>query len=214
MINFNLFSFRTYLDRILLSIQNTMILYKCSLEQSNLTPNGEITMTIDTKQRSKAIDAAISALSANFGKGSIMRLGEENLTRIPVTSTGCLGLDIALELAAYQKAELSRSTVQRPLVKQPLLYMPLRSAKKRAVLQHSLMPNTHWTQTMQPISASILMTCWFHNPTLVSKPLKSLTRLCAQMPSTSSLWTPSPRLFRDKSSKAIWEIMLLVHRHV
>ena len=63
-------------------------------------------MTIDTKQRAKAIDAAISAIERQFGKGSIMRLGEENLTRIPVTSTGCIGLDIALGIGGLPRGRV------------------------------------------------------------------------------------------------------------
>ena len=53
-------------------------------------------MNTDIKQRQEAIDAAISAIEKQFGKGSIMRMNSDATTKIPVFSTGSLGLDIAL----------------------------------------------------------------------------------------------------------------------
>ncbi|NLC65711.1 MAG: recombinase RecA [Clostridium sp.] len=44
----------------------------------------------------KAIDAAMSQIDKQFGKGSIMKLGADSKLNIASTPTGCLGLDIAL----------------------------------------------------------------------------------------------------------------------
>ena len=50
-----------------------------------------------TVDKSKALDAALSQIERAFGKGSIMRLGEnEAVVEIETISTGSLGLDIAL----------------------------------------------------------------------------------------------------------------------
>src|SRR3981189_2735684 len=47
--------------------------------------------------KSKALDAALSQIERNFGKGSIMRLGKNNKSMdVDTVSTGSLGLDIAL----------------------------------------------------------------------------------------------------------------------
>ncbi len=47
--------------------------------------------------KSKALDAALSQIERNFGKGSIMRLGKNNKAMdVETVSTGSLGLDIAL----------------------------------------------------------------------------------------------------------------------
>ncbi|MEI5640549.1 MULTISPECIES: recombinase RecA [unclassified Pseudoalteromonas] len=48
----------------------------------------------DNKQ--KALDAALSQIERQFGKGSIMKLGENKALDIEAVSTGSLGLDIAL----------------------------------------------------------------------------------------------------------------------
>ncbi len=47
--------------------------------------------------RQKALDSALSQIERQFGKGSIMKLGSDNpVAEIASTSTGSLGLDIAL----------------------------------------------------------------------------------------------------------------------
>ena len=48
----------------------------------------------DNKQ--KALDAALSQIERQFGKGSIMKLGDNKALNIESVSTGSLGIDIAL----------------------------------------------------------------------------------------------------------------------
>ena len=48
----------------------------------------------DNKQ--KALDAALSQIERQFGKGSIMKLGDNKALNIDAVSTGSLGIDIAL----------------------------------------------------------------------------------------------------------------------
>jgi recombination protein RecA len=47
-------------------------------------------------EKAKAIELAMAQIEKNFGKGSIMKLGEANHTAIETISTGCLSLDMAL----------------------------------------------------------------------------------------------------------------------
>ncbi|EPJ54765.1 MAG: RecA protein [Osedax symbiont Rs2] len=46
--------------------------------------------------RKKALDAALSQIERQFGKGAIMRMGDQPREVIPSVSTGSLGLDVAL----------------------------------------------------------------------------------------------------------------------
>ena len=51
--------------------------------------------------KSKAIDAAISQIERQFGKGSIMRMGdEERQSSVACIPTGALALDLALGVRA------------------------------------------------------------------------------------------------------------------
>ncbi len=46
--------------------------------------------------RKKALDAALSQIERQFGKGAVMRMGDQPREAIPSVSTGSLGLDVAL----------------------------------------------------------------------------------------------------------------------
>lgn len=48
------------------------------------------------ENRKKALAAALSQIERQFGKGTVMRMGDKPLEMIPSVSTGSLGLDIAL----------------------------------------------------------------------------------------------------------------------
>ena len=57
--------------------------------------------------KSKALSAALSQIEKQFGKGSIMRLGESEISRdIQVVSTGSLGLDIALGVGGLPRGRV------------------------------------------------------------------------------------------------------------
>jgi len=59
------------------------------------------------KDRSKALDAALSQIERNFGKGSIMKLGKNDKSMdIDVVSTGSLGLDIALGVGGLPRGRV------------------------------------------------------------------------------------------------------------
>ena len=53
--------------------------------------------------KSKALSAALSQIERQFGKGSVMRMGDQKRERIPAISTGSLGLDIALGIGGLPK---------------------------------------------------------------------------------------------------------------
>ena len=56
--------------------------------------------------RQKALEAALSQIEKSFGKGSIMKLGEQENIDIPSISTGSLGLDIALGIGGLPRGRI------------------------------------------------------------------------------------------------------------
>lgn len=58
------------------------------------------------EERNKALDAALSQIEKAYGKGSIMRLGDDNAVEIASTSTGSLGLDIALGIGGVPRGRV------------------------------------------------------------------------------------------------------------
>jgi recombination protein RecA len=57
--------------------------------------------------RLKSVDNAISQIHRQFGKGSIMRLGEHERLNIPVISTGTLGIDLALGVGGLPRGRVT-----------------------------------------------------------------------------------------------------------
>jgi len=49
-----------------------------------------------SKDKTRALDQAIANLEKQFGKGTVMRLGEHKVVDVPVISTGSIGLDAAI----------------------------------------------------------------------------------------------------------------------
>ena len=56
--------------------------------------------------KQKALDSALAQIERQFGKGSIMKLGQNAVTEIESTSTGSLGLDIALGIGGLPKGRI------------------------------------------------------------------------------------------------------------
>ena len=54
----------------------------------------------------KAIENAMSQIEKQFGKGSIMKLGEHSTLNIDSISTGCLDLDIALGIGGVPRGRI------------------------------------------------------------------------------------------------------------
>ena len=59
------------------------------------------------ENRKKALAAALSQIEKQFGKGSVMRMGDANaIGNIEVISTGSLGLDLALGVGGVPKGRV------------------------------------------------------------------------------------------------------------
>src|SRR6202046_3577620 len=56
--------------------------------------------------KNKALETALSQIEKNFGKGSIMKLGDNKMEAIEATSTGSLGLDIALGVGGLPRGRV------------------------------------------------------------------------------------------------------------
>jgi len=61
---------------------------------------------IENKEKNKALEAAISQIDENFGKGSVMKLGQQAALDIESISTGSLSLDLALGIGGLPKGRV------------------------------------------------------------------------------------------------------------
>src|SRR5690606_9724779 len=63
-------------------------------------------MKIMAEEKLKALKMALDKIDKDFGKGSVMKLGEKANAEIEVISTGSLGLDIALGVGGLPKGRI------------------------------------------------------------------------------------------------------------
>ena len=60
----------------------------------------------ESKEKNKALEAAISQITDNFGKGSVMKLGQQKAMDVESISTGSLSLDLALGIGGLPKGRI------------------------------------------------------------------------------------------------------------
>ena len=58
------------------------------------------------QQKMKALQAAMAKIEKDFGKGSIMKMGDEKIENVEVIPTGSIGLNAALGVGGYPKGRI------------------------------------------------------------------------------------------------------------
>lgn len=75
-------------------------------EKKNATKDKRTIDPLSLEERKKAIDATMAKIERDFGKGSVMMLGENLNMNIEVISTGSLGLDLAIGIGGLPKGRI------------------------------------------------------------------------------------------------------------
>ncbi|MGL4731027.1 MAG: recombinase RecA [Clostridium sp.] len=57
-------------------------------------------------EKLKALESAMTQIEKQFGKGSVMKLGENSILNLDAISTGCLGLDIGLGIGGVPRGRI------------------------------------------------------------------------------------------------------------
>ena len=60
----------------------------------------------ELKEKNKSLEAAISQIDQNFGKGSVMRLGQQQALDVEAISSGSSSLDLALGIGGLPKGRI------------------------------------------------------------------------------------------------------------
>ena len=111
--------------------------------------------------KNKALETALTQIEKQFGKGAVMRLGENKHMNIEHISTGSLSLDIALGIGGLPRGRIVE------------IYGPaLQRDRKTAAMLHLLMLSMHSIRHMRRLSVLMLIHSSFHNPTRVKTLLK------------------------------------------
>ena len=163
----------------------------------------------DDKKR--AIETAMQQIERTYGKGSIMRFGDNTVSNVEAISTGSLALDLALGIGGLPKGRIIEIYGPESSGKTTLALHVLAQAQKaggevgvhrrRARARHRPMPAR---------LASRSRICSSPSRTPASRRLRSPRRSCAPARSTSSWSTPSRRSCRARRSRARWATALSV----
>ena len=149
------------------------------------------------KARAAALQGALTQIEREFGKGTVMRMGDPGAqVRVAAIPTGALSLDLALGIGGVPRGRIGRSSARSPRPGQDDVHLPRarRGAEARAASARSSTPNTPWIRCMPRRSASTSMSCWSHSPITASRRSRSPTCSSAPEPSTWSRSTRLPRL--------------------
>ena len=93
--------------------------------------------------RQAALDMALKQIEKQFGKGSIMKLGEQAERRVSTVSSGSLALDVALGVGGYPRGRIIEIYNLKVQVKRQFHYMQLQKYNVK-VDKDSLMRSTQW----------------------------------------------------------------------
>lgn len=63
-------------------------------------------MAVSKEDKDKSLEKVLSDIEKQFGKGSIMKLGDNKHMKVDVVSSGCLSLDVALGVGGYPKGRI------------------------------------------------------------------------------------------------------------
>jgi recombination protein RecA len=100
----------------------------------------------DNTEKAKALQAALAQIEKQFGKGTIMRLGEgEAIEDIQVVSTGSLGLDIALGVGGLPRGRVIEIYGPESSGKTTLTLQVIAEMQSSAAPAPSSTPSTRWT---------------------------------------------------------------------
>ena len=84
-----------------------LISYHLLLKQNNMAKKIEEEGAQNPQsEKLKALQAAIAKIDKDFGKGSIMKLGDEHVENVDVIPTGSIGLNAALGVGGYPKGRI------------------------------------------------------------------------------------------------------------
>ncbi len=88
----------------------------------------------DNAAKLKALQAAITKIEKDYGKGSVMKLGDEKIENVEVIRTGSISLDYALGVGGYPKGRIIEIYGPQTSGKPPLALHALAAAHQAGAL--------------------------------------------------------------------------------
>ena len=119
--------------------------------------------------KSKALDTALAQIEKQFGKGAVMRLGQEDALQVEAIPTGSLSLDLALGIVGRTRAR-GRTATATAARKSEATHNTEASCNERTTIQHlyNLLcrPSSNWMETFPNVVIYYVLKNWkpFQHP--------------------------------------------------
>ena len=97
--------------------------------------------------KKKALEQALGLIEKNYGKGAVMRLGENSSMHIDHIPTGSIGLDMALGIGGLPRGRIVEIYGPESSGKTTVRCTRSHRPKKWAAKRLSSTPSTHWTRS-------------------------------------------------------------------
>ena len=155
-------------------------------------------------EKLKALQAAIAKIDKDFGKGSIMKLGDEHVENVDVIPTGSIGLNAALGVGGYPKGRIIEIYGPESSGKTTLAIHAIAEAQKAGGIAAFIDAEHAFDFSMQRSWVWMWRTSGFLSPIMVSRPCRLLTNSFRRQPLTSwssTLWLP---LLRRRRLRVTW----------
>ena len=94
--------------------------------------------------RQAALDMALKQIEKQFGKGSIMKLGEQAERRVSTVSSGSLALDVALGVGGYPRGRIIEIYGPESSGKTTVSLHAIAEVQRQVDKQHSSMRSMQW----------------------------------------------------------------------
>ncbi len=121
-------------------------------------------------EKEKALEAALVHIEKQFGKGSVMKLGQDTTVQIAAIPTGSLVLDVALGVGGVPRGRVIEIFGPESSGKTTVALHIIAEAQKEVAMLHLSMLSMRLTRSMQQILGLISMNCWFLSLTRASRP--------------------------------------------
>jgi recombination protein RecA len=138
------------------------------------------------ENKAKALQAALSQIEKQFGKGSIMKMGDADVEKgIQVVSTGSLGLDMALGVGGLPRGRVVEIYGPESSGKTTLTLQVIANIQKLGGTRPSSMRSTRSIPSTRSASGVDTSELLLSQPTTASRRSRSPTCSCARPRSTA-----------------------------
>lgn len=140
-----------------------------------MAPSGKTAIQDRIGDKGKALETALLQIERQFGKGSIMRLGEETRVPVEVIPTGSIALDVALGIGGLPRGRVVEIYGPESSGKTTVALHAIANAQKGAASRRSSTRSTRSTLSTRRSSASTPRRCLSRSRTPASRHWRSWT---------------------------------------